>query len=131
MRRTLDASLAYLRAHAFRVSAEKLPQVLLRSWTAQPGQERYADISGLDDVAAVFRLDDSNIRLKALAYALAVHANFRADPECLDAGSVHALYRLFCRQLDRIHARATGQPSERFELFDFDSQLKDLHRQSH
>ena len=70
------------------------------------------------------------LRLKALAYALAVHTNFRANPECLDAGSVHALYRLFCRQLDRIHARATGQPSERFELFDFDSQLKDLHSQS-
>ncbi|MDE5622234.1 MAG: hypothetical protein K2I59_04510, partial [Alistipes sp.] len=87
VQRMLDASLAYLRAHAFRVSAEKLPQVSLRSWTAQPAQERYADISSMDNVAAVFLLDDSNIRLKALAYALAVHANFRVDPECLDAGS--------------------------------------------
>ncbi len=122
----LDASLAYIRANGFRIRAEKLPQVFLRSWMSQPGQERYARISSLDDVAAVFRLDDKNIRLKVFAYALAIHANFWADPECCDADSVHVLYRLFCRQLDRIAlARASGQPSERFELFDFDRQLKD------
>lgn len=127
----LDASLAYLRANDFRVPAEKLPQVFLRSWTFQPVQERYAHISSLDDVAAVFRLDDKNIQLKVFAYALAVHANFWADPECCDADSVHVLYRLFCRQLDRIAlARASGQPSERFELFDFDRQLKDIYLSS-
>ncbi len=98
----LAASLAYIRANGFRIRAEKLPQVFLRSWTSQPGQERYAHISSLDDVAAVFRLDDNNIRLKVFAYALAVHANFWADPECCDADSVHVLYRLFCRQLNRI-----------------------------
>ncbi len=124
--KVLNASLAYLRANAFRIRAEKLPQVFLRSWMSQSGQERYAHISSLDDVAAVFRLDDKNIRLKVFAYALAIHANFWADPECCDADSVHVLYRLFCRQLDRIAlARASGQPSERFELFDFDRQLKD------
>ena len=123
--KVLDASLAYLRANAFRVSAEKLPQVFLRSWTSQPGQEHYAHISSLDDVAAVFRLDNSNIRLKVFAYALAVHTNFWAAPEYLDADGVHAQYRLFCRQLDRIaHVRATGQPPERFVLFDFGSQQK-------
>ena len=122
----LAASLAYIRANGFRIRAEKLPQVFLRSWTSQPVQERYAYISSMDDVAAVFRLDDNNIRLKVFAYTLAVHANFRADPECCDADSVHVLYRLFCRQLNRIAlARASGQPSERFELFDFDRQLKD------
>lgn len=127
----LDSSLAYVRANAFRVPAEKLPQVFLRSWTSQPGQERYTPISSLDDVAAVFRLDDSNIRFKVFAYALAVHANFWADPECCDADSVHVLYRLFCRQLNRIAlARATGQSPGQFELFDFDRQLKDVHRQS-
>ena len=116
---------------AFRIRAEKLPQVFLRSWMSQPGQERYTPISSLDDVAAIFRLDDNNIRLKVFAYALAVHANFWADPECCDADSVHVLYRLFCRQLDRIaFARASGQPSEQFELFDFDRQLKDVYRQS-
>ena len=125
----LDASLAYLRANAFRVPAEKLPQVFLRHWTSQSGQERYAHISSLDDVAAIFRLDDKNIRLKVFAYALAIHANFWADPECCDADSVHVLYRLFCRQLDRIAlARASGQPPERFELFDFDRQLKSIYR---
>ncbi|WP_302605057.1 hypothetical protein [uncultured Alistipes sp.] len=129
--KVLNASLAYLRANAFRIRAEKLPQVFLRSWMSQSGQERYAHISSLDDVAAVFRLDDKNIRLKVFAYALAIHANFWADPECCDADSVHVLYRLFCRQLDRIAlARASGQPPERFELFDFDKQLKDVHRQS-
>ncbi len=127
--KVLDASLAYLRANAFRIRAEKLPQVFLRSWTSQSGQERYTPISSLDDVAAVFRLDDKNIRLKVFAYALAIHANFWADPECCDADSVHVLYRLFCRQLNRIaEARASGQPSERFELFDFDRQLADFHR---
>lgn len=100
--KVLNASLAYLRANAFRIRAEKLPQVFLRSWMSQPGQERYTPISSLDDVAAIFRLDDNNIRLKVFAYALAVHANFWADPECCDADSVHVLYRLFCRQLDRI-----------------------------
>ena len=129
--RMLDASLAYIRANGFRVPAEKLPQVFLRHWASQPVQERYTPISSLDDVAAIFRLDDNNIRLKVFAYALAVHANFWADPECYDADSVHVLYRLFCRQLDRIaHARASGQSSERFELFDFDRQLKDVYRQS-
>ena len=129
--RMLDASLAYIRANAFRVPAEKLPQVFLRSWMSQSGQERYAHISSLDDVAAVFRLDDKNIRLKVFAYTLAVHANFWVDPECCDADSVHVLYCLFCRQLNRIAlARASGQPSERFELFDFDRQLKDVYRQS-
>ncbi len=127
--RMLDASLAYIRANGFRIRAEKLPQVFLRHWASQPVQERYAHISNMDDVAAVFRLDDNNIRLKVFAYTLAVHANFWADPECCDADSVHVLYRLFCRQLDRIaHARASGQPSERFELFDFDRQLADFHR---
>ncbi|WP_417195259.1 hypothetical protein [Alistipes putredinis] len=127
----LDASLAYIRANGFRIRAEKLPQVFLRSWTSQPGQERYARIFSLDDVAAIFRLNNDNIRLKVFAYALAVHANFWAAPECCDADSVHVLYRLFCRQLDRIaQARATGQPSERFELFDFDRQLKDVAAQS-
>ena len=129
--KVLDASLNFIRSNDFRVPAEKLPQVFLCSWTSQPGQERYAHISSLDDVAAVFRLDDKNIQLKVFAYALAVHANFWADPECCDADSVHVLYRLFCRQLDRIAlARASGQPSERFELFDFDRQLKDIYRQS-
>ena len=124
--KVLDASLNFIRSNDFRVQAEKLPQVFLRSWTSQPGQERYTPISSLDDVAAIFRLDDKNIRLKVFAYALAIHANFWADPECCDADSVHVLYRLFCRQLDRIaQARASGQPSERFELFDFDRQLKD------
>ena len=127
--RMLDASLAYIRANDFRVPAEKLPQVFLRSWTSQPGQERYAHISSLDDVAAIFRLDDKNIRLKVFAYALAVHANFWADPECCDADNAHVLYRLFCRQLNRIAlARASGQLSARFELFDFDRQLADFHR---
>ena len=124
--KVLDASLNFIRSNDFRVPAEKLPQVFLRSWTSQSGQERYARISSLDDVAAIFRLDDKNIRLKVFAYALAIHANFWANPECCDADSVHVLYRLFCRQLDRIaQARASGQPSERFELFDFDRQLKD------
>lgn len=127
----VTASLAYLRANAFRIRAEKLPQVFLRSWTSQSGQERYTPISSLDDVAAIFRLDDSNIRLKVFAYALAVHANFWADPECCDADSVQVLYRLFCRQLDRIaQARASGQPPERFELFDFDRQLKSIYLSS-
>jgi len=127
--KVLNASLAYLRANAFRIRAEKLPQVFLRSWMSQSGQERYAHISSLDDVAAIFRLDDKNIRLKVFAYALAIHANFWADPECCDADSVHVLYRLFCRQLDRIAlARASGQPPERFELFDFDRQLKSIYR---
>ncbi len=130
--RMLDASLTYLRTNAFHVSAEKLPQVFLRSWMSQPVQERYAHISSLDDVAAVFRLDNNNIRLKIFAYALAVHTNFWAAPEYCDADSAHSLYRLFCRQLDRIaHARATGQQFGHFELFDFDEQLKDVHRQSH
>ncbi|MCX4302336.1 MAG: hypothetical protein OSJ35_08960 [Alistipes sp.] len=125
----LDASLAYLRANDFRVPAEKLPQVFLRSWTFQPVQERYAHISSLDDVAAVFRLDDKNIRLKVFAYALAIHANFWANPECNDAENACWLYRIFCRQLDRIaHARATGQSPGQFELFDFDRQLKDIYR---
>ena len=124
--KVLDASLNFIRSNDFRVQAEKLPQVFLRSWTSQPGQERYTPISSLDDVAAIFRLDDKNIRLKVFAYALAIHANFWANPECCDADSVHVLYRLFCRQLDRIaQARASGQPSERFELFNFDRQLKD------
>ncbi len=128
--KVLDASLAYLRANAFRIRAEKLPQVFLRHWASQPVQERYTPISSLDDVAAIFRLDDNNIRLKVFAYALAVHANFWADPECCDADNVHVLYRLFCRKLNRIAlARASGQPSERFELFDFDRQLKDVYRQ--
>ena len=127
--KVLDASLNFIRSNDFRVPAEKLPQVFLRSWTSQSGQERYARISSLDDVAAIFRLDDKNIRLKVFAYALAIHANFWADPECCDADSVHVLYRLFCRQLDRIaQARASGQPSERFELFDFDRQLADFLR---
>ncbi|WP_304582806.1 hypothetical protein [uncultured Alistipes sp.] len=127
--KVLDASLNFIRSNDFRVQAEKLPQVFLRSWTSQPGQERYTPISSLDDVAAIFRLDDKNIRLKVFAYALAIHANFWADPECCDADSVHVLYRLFCRQLDRIaQARASGQPSERFELFDFDRQLADFLR---
>ena len=126
----LAASLAYIRANAFRVPAEKLPQVFLRHWASQPELEHYARISCPEDVAAVFRLDDKNIRLKVFAYTLAVHANFWVDPECCDADSVHVLYRLFCRQLDRIAlARASGQPSERFELFDFDRQLKDVYRQ--
>ena len=130
--KVLDASLAYLRANDFRVQAEKLPQVFLRSWMSLPVQERYAHISSLDDVAAVFQLDNSNIRLKVFAYALAVHTNFWADPKYCDADSAHWLYRLFCRQLDRIaHTRATGQPLGQFELFDFDRQLKDVHRQSH
>ncbi len=130
--KVLDASLAYIRANDFRVQAEKLPQVFLRSWTSQSVQERYAHISSLDDVAAVFRLDNSNIRLKVFAYALAVHANFWADLKYCDADSVHWLYCLFCRQLDRIaHTRAMGQPLGHFELFDFDRQLKDVHRQSH
>ena len=129
--KVLDASLAYLRANDFRVQAEKLPQVFLRSWMSQPGQERYAHISSLDDVAAVFRLDNNNIRLKVFAYALAVHTNFWATPECCDTDNVHVLYHLFCRQLNRIaHARAAGQPPGHFELFDFNRQLKDLHRQS-
>ena len=115
----LAASLAYIRANGFRIRAEKLPQVFLRSWTSQPGQERYARI---------FSLDDDNIRLKVFAYTLAVHANFWADPECCDADNAHVLYRLFCRKLNRIAlARASGQPSERFELFDFDRQLKDIY----
>ena len=123
--KVLNASLAYLRANAFRIRAEKLPQVFLRSWMSQSGQERYAHISSLDDVAAVFRLDDKNIRLKVFAYALAIHANFWADPECCDADNAHVLYRLFCRQLNRIAlARASGQPPERFVLFDFGSQQK-------
>ena len=127
--KVLDASLNFIRSNDFRVPAEKLPQVFLRHWTSQSGQERYAHISSLDDVAAIFRLDDKNIRLKVFAYALAIHANFWADPECCDADSVHVLYRLFCRQLNRIaHARASGQPPERFELFDFDRQLADFHR---
>ncbi len=124
----LAASLAYIRANGFRIRAEKLPQVFLRSWTSQPGQERYARIFSLDDAAAIFRLDDNNIRLKVFAYTLAVHANFWADPECCDADNAHVLYRLFCRKLNRIAlARASGQPSERFELFDFDRQLKDIY----
>lgn len=124
--KVLDASLNFIRSNDFRVPAEKLPQVFLRSWTSQPGQERYACIFSLDDVAAIFRLDDKNIRLKVFAYTLAVHANFWANPEKCDAECVHVLYRLFCRQLDRIAlARASGQPPERFELFDFDRQLKD------
>lgn len=124
--KVLNASLAYIRANDFRVQAEKLPQVFLRSWMSQSGQERYAHISSLDDVAAVFRLDNSNIRLKVFAYALAVHTNFWAVPECNDAENACWLYRIFYRQLDRIvHARATGQPPEHFELFDFDRQLKD------
>ncbi len=127
----LAASLAYIRANGFRIRAEKLPQVFLRHWASQPVQERYARIFSLDDAAAIFRLDDNNIRLKVFAYTLAVHANFWVDPECCDADSVHVLYCLFCRQLNRIaHARASGQPSERFELFDFDRQLKDIYRQS-
>ncbi len=127
--KVLDASLNFIRSNDFRVPAEKLPQVFLRHWTSQSGQERYAHISSLDDVAAIFRLDDKNIRLKVFAYALAIHANFWADPECCDADSVHVLYRLFCRQLNRIaHARASGQPPERFELFDFDRQLKSIYR---
>ena len=127
----VTASLAYLRANAFRIRAEKLPQVFLRSWTSQLGQERYTPISSLDDVAAIFRLDDKNIRLKVFAYTLAIHVNFWADPECCDADSVHVLYRLFCGQLDRIaQARASGQPSERFELFDFDRQLKSIYLSS-
>ena len=127
----LDASLTYIRANAFRIRVEKLPQVFLRHWTSQPEQEHYARISCPEDVAAVFRLNNSNIRLKVFAYALAIHANFWADPECCDADSVHVLYRLFCRQLNRIaHARATGQSPGQFELFDFDRQLKDVHRQS-
>lgn len=124
----LAASLTYIRANGFRIRAEKLPQVFLRSWTSQPGQERYARIFSLDDAAAIFRLDDNNIRLKVFAYTLAVHANFWADPECCDADNAHVLYRLFCRKLNRIAlARASGQPSERFELFDFDRQLKDIY----
>lgn len=129
--KVLDTSLAYIRANAFRVPAEKLPQVFLRHWASQPVQERYTPISSLDDVAAVFRLDDKNIRLKVFAYALAIHANFWADPECYDADNVHVLYRLFCRQLNRIAlARASGQPPGQFELFDFDRQLKDVAAQS-
>ncbi len=129
--KVLDASLNFIRSNDFRVPAEKLPQVFLRSWTSQPGQERYAHISSLDDVAAIFRLDDKNIRLKVFAYALAIHANFWADPECCDADSVHVLYRLFCRQLDRIAlARASSQSPGQFELFDFDRQLKDVAVQS-
>lgn len=131
IKKVLDASLAYLRANDFRVPAEKLPQVFLRHWASQPELEHYARISCPEDVAAVFRLNNDNIRLKIFAYALAIHANFWANPECCDADSVHVLYRLFCRQLDRIaEARASGQSPERFELFDFDRQLKDVHRQS-
>ncbi|WP_288352148.1 hypothetical protein [Bacteroides caecimuris] len=122
----LYASLAYIRANGFRVPAGKLPQMFLRSWTSQPEQERYARISSPEDVAAVFRLNNDNIRLKVFAYALAVHTNFWTNPEYCDAESVHMLYRLFCRQLNRIaEARATGQYLGQFELFDFDAQLKD------
>ena len=127
--KVLDASLNFIRSNDFRVPAEKLPQVFLRSWTSQPGQERYAHISSLDDVAAVFRLNNDNIRLKIFAYALAVHTNFWADPECCDAENACWLYRIFCRQLDRIaEARASGQPPGHVELFDFDRQLADFHR---
>ena len=127
--KVLDASLNFIRSNDFRVPAEKLPQVFLRSWTSQPGQERYAHISSLDDVAAVFRLNNDNIRLKIFAYALAVHTNFWADPECCDAENACWLYRIFCRQLDRIaEARASGQPPGHVELFDFDRQLADFPR---
>lgn len=122
----LTASLAYIRANGFRVQAEKLPQVFLRSWTSQPEQERYARISSLDDVATIFRLDNENIRLKVFAYALAVHTNFWADERSAEAKNACWLYRIFCRQLDRIaEARATGEYLGQFELFDFDKQLKD------
>ena len=76
-------------------------------------------------------MNNDNIRLKVFAYTLAVHANFWAAPEECDAECVHVLYRLFCRQLNRIaYARTTGQSPGQFELFDFDRQLKDVHRQS-
>ena len=129
--KVLDASLNFIRSNAFRVQAEKLPQVFLRHWASQPGQEHYARISCPEDVAAVFRLNNDNIRLKAFAYALAVHMNFWANEQSGEAKNTCWLYRIFCRQLDQIaHARAMGQSPGQFELFDFDRQLKDVHHQS-
>lgn len=133
---TLAGSIDYIRSHDFHVTSDCLPPELLARWLksdAAPGC--YSHLSALEDIAAIFRVKDSEGRdyllLKVFTYAYALHHNLWAVlSRSEDAGAMAGFrFRQFRRMLELVsEARAKGLEVGGFDLLDFDNYDETLRR---